>query len=74
MEKYKRLRESRAEFIFIQKYSISLEMSTKQLVALGLCVLFMGINLPMVPEPVSTATYSILIIPSLCASGKNKSN
>ena len=47
-------------------------MTTKRLLALGLCVLFMGINQPKVPEPVRTAVYSILILPSLFASGKEK--
>ena len=64
-----RVRE-RAEIIFI--YYISLKMSTKQFLALGLCVLFMGINQPKVSEPVRTAVYSILILPSLFASGKKK--
>ncbi len=49
-------------------------MTTKRLLALGLCVLFMGINQQKVPEPVRTAVYSILILPSLFASGKEKKN
>ena len=64
----------RAESIYIHNfiYYISLKMTTKRLLALGLCVLFMGINQPRVPEPVRTAVYSILILPSLFASGKEK--
>ena len=54
------------------KHSISLKMATKQVLAVSLCILFIGINLPIVPEPVRTATYSVLVLPSLFASGKEK--
>ena len=47
-------------------------MATKQVLTVSLCILFMGINLPIVPEPVRTATYSVLVLPSLFASGKEK--